>query len=62
MKYLILIHQNRNARAQFASFPAEAQATVVRGGQGTFIQTDGPFAETKEMLAGFSAFLNASTC
>jgi hypothetical protein len=84
MKYLILIHQNRNARAQFASFPAEVQAaglaayqklnadlaasgefvsgealdedrmaTVVRGGQGTFIQTDGPFAETKEMLAGF---------
>ena len=84
MKYLILIHQNRNARVQFASFPAEDQAaglaayqklnadlaasgefvsaealdedrtaTVVRGGQGTFIQTDGPFAETKEMLAGF---------
>jgi hypothetical protein len=84
MKYLILIHQNRNAREQFASFPAEVQAaglaayqklnadlvasgeyvsaealdsdstaTVVRGGQGSYVQTDGPFAETKEMLAGF---------
>ena len=84
MKYLILIHQNRNAREQFASFPAEVQAaglvayqklnadlvasgeyvasealdadttaTVVRGGNGSYVQTDGPFAETKEMLAGF---------
>jgi hypothetical protein len=84
MKYLILVHQNRNAREQFASFPAEVQAaglaayqklnadlvasgeyvasealdadttaTVVRGGNGSYVQTDGPFAETKEMLAGF---------
>ena len=80
MKYLILIHQNRNAREQFASFPAEVQAaglaayqklnadlvasgeyvasealdadttaTVVRGGNGSYVQTDGPFAETKEI-------------
>ncbi len=26
MKYLILIHQNRGAREQFASFPPEVQA------------------------------------
>lgn len=32
---------------------ADVTATVVRGGEGSFIQTDGPFAETKEMLAGF---------
>lgn len=84
MKYLILIHQNRGAREQFASFPPEVQAaglaayqklnadlvargeyvsaealdddstaTVVRGGHGSYVQTDGPFAETKTMLAGF---------
>jgi hypothetical protein len=84
MKYLILIHQNRGARDQFASFPPEVQAaglaayqklnadlaargayvsaealdadttaTIVRGGHGSYVQTDGPFAETKEMLAGF---------
>ena len=84
MKYLILIHQNRNARADFASFPAEVQAaglaayqklnadlvasgeyvsaealdadstaTVIRGGQGSYVQTDGPFAETKEALGGY---------
>ncbi len=32
---------------------ADITATVVRGGNGSFMQTDGPFAETKEMLAGF---------
>jgi|GEM_PF-5414986 hypothetical protein len=32
MKYLILIHQNRNARAQFASFPAEVQAAGLAAG------------------------------
>ena len=84
MKYLILIHQNRGARDQFAVVPADLQAeglaayqklnadliaavstcprealdadttaTVVRGCSGSFVQTDGPFAETKEMLAGF---------
>jgi hypothetical protein len=32
---------------------ADTTATVVRGGQGTYVESDGPFAETKEMLAGF---------
>ncbi len=32
---------------------ADTTATVVRGDQGSYVQTDGPFAETKEMLAGF---------
>ena|SRR5665647_1167350 len=84
MKYLILIHQNRGAREQFASFPPEVQAagmqayydlnaeltrtgemvsaealsddstaTVVSLKSGTVVTSDGPFAESKEMLAGF---------
>ncbi|HSN11620.1 MAG TPA: YciI family protein [Propionibacteriaceae bacterium] len=84
MKYLILIHQHRGAREQFASFTPTMQAeglaayqklnddlvasgeyvagaaldsdttgNVVRGHQGSYVVTDGPFAETKEMLAGF---------
>lgn len=84
MKYLILIHQHRGAREQFASFTptmqaeglaayqklnadlvasgeyvagealdSDTSASVVRGGQGSYVVTDGPFAETKEMLAGF---------
>jgi hypothetical protein len=84
MKYLILIHQNRGAREEFASFTptmqaeglaayqklnadlvargeyvagealdADTTATVVRGSQGSYVHSDGPFAETKEMLAGF---------
>jgi hypothetical protein len=32
---------------------ADTTATIVRGDHGSFVQTDGPFAETKEMLAGF---------
>jgi hypothetical protein len=84
MKYLILIHQNRGAREQFASFPPEVQAagmqayydlnaeltrtgemvsaealsddstaTVVSLKTGSIVTSDGPFAESKEMLAGF---------
>ncbi len=84
MKYLILIHQNRGAREQFASFPPEVQAagmqayydlnaeltrtgemvsaealsddstaTVLSLKSGTVVTSDGPFAESKEMLAGF---------
>jgi hypothetical protein len=84
MKYLILIHQNRGAREQFASFPPEVQAagmqayydlnaeltrtgemvsaealsddstaTVVSLKSGSVVTSDGPFAESKEMLAGF---------
>jgi hypothetical protein len=84
MKYLILIHQNRGAREQFASFPPEVQAagmqayydlnaeltrtgemvsaealsddstaTVVSLKSGSIVTSDGPFAESKEMLAGF---------
>ena len=84
MKYLILIHQNRGAREQFASFPPEVQAagmqayydlnaelagtgelvsaealaddstgTVLSLRSGTVVTSDGPFAESKEMLAGF---------
>jgi hypothetical protein len=84
MKYLILIHQNRGAREQFASFPPEVQAagmqayydlnaeltrtgemvsaealsddstaTVLSLKSGTVVASDGPFAESKEMLAGF---------
>ena len=84
MKYLILIHQNRSARAQFAAMPADVQAsglqayldlnaqlaasgeyvsaealaddstsTVVSMRSGSPVSTDGPFAEAKEMLAGF---------
>jgi len=84
MKYLILIHQNRGAREQFASFTPEAQAagmqayydlnaeltrtgemvsaealtddstaTVLSLKSGTVVTSDGPFAESKEMLAGF---------
>jgi hypothetical protein len=32
---------------------ADTTATVVRGNEGSYVHTDGPFAETKEMLAGF---------
>lgn len=84
MKYLILIHQNRGAREQFASMSAEAQAaglaayrdlneSLVSSGEyvaaealahdstsmvvslraGSVVTSDGPFAEAKEMLAGF---------
>ncbi len=84
MKYLILIHQNRGAREQFASFPPEVQAagmqgyydlnaelagtgelvsaealsddstcTVLSMKSGSIVTSDGPFAESKEMLAGF---------
>ena len=84
MKYLILIHQNRGAREQFASFPPEVQAAgmqayydlnaeLTRTGEmvsaealsddstgtvlslkgGSVVTSDGPFAESKEMLAGF---------
>ncbi len=84
MKYLILIHQNRGAREQFASFPPEVQAagmqayydlnaeltrtgemvsaealsddstaTVLSLKSGSVVTSDGPFAESKEMLAGF---------
>ncbi|HEY3338688.1 MAG TPA: YciI family protein [Propionicimonas sp.] len=84
MKYLILIHQNRGARDQFASFPPEVQAagmqayydlnaalaatgelvsaealaddstgTVLSLKSGSIVTSDGPFAESKEMLAGF---------
>lgn len=84
MKYLILIHQNRGAREQFASFPPEVQAagmqayydlnaeltrtgemvsaealsddstaTVLSLKNGSVVTSDGPFAESKEMLAGF---------
>ena len=84
MKYLILIHQNRAARAQFASMPQDVQAaglqayadlnadlaaagelvsaealaedttsTVVSLRSGAVVTSDGPFAETKEMLAGY---------
>lgn len=84
MKYLILIHQNRGAREQFAGFPPEVQAagmqayydlnaeltrtgemvsaealsddstaTVLSLKSGSVVTSDGPFAESKEMLAGF---------
>lgn len=84
MKYLILIHHNRDARAQFAALPEEARAaglqayddlnaelaasgelisaealaddstaTVVSLRSGAVVTSDGPFAESKEMLAGF---------
>ena len=84
MKYLILIHQNRGAREQFAAMSEEVQAaglkayqvlnaslvdagefvaaealaddstsTVVRLTDTGFVRTDGPFAEAKELLAGF---------
>ena len=84
MKYLILIHQNRAARAEWATMPAEVQAagtqsyfalndelaasgefvsahgladdstsTVVSARSGSPVSTDGPFAEAKEMLAGY---------
>ena len=85
MKYLILIHQNRGAREQFASFPPEVQAAgmqayydlnaeldahrrdwsaqrrsattarppVLSLKSGSVVTSDGPFAESKEMLAGF---------
>ena len=84
MKYLILIHQNRGAREQFASFPPAVQAAgmqayydlnseLTRTGEmvsaealsddstatvlslkgGSVVTSDGPFAESKEMLAGF---------
>ncbi len=84
MKYLILIHQNRSAREQFANLPAEvvaaglqayqdlneslresgeyvasealaedSTATVVSLRDGSVVTSDGPFAETKELLAGF---------
>ena len=84
MKYLILIHQNRGAREQFAGFPPEVQAagmqayydlnaeltrtgemvsaealsddstaTVLSLKSGSLVTSDGPFAEYKEMLAGF---------
>ena len=84
MKYLILIHQNRGAREQFAGFPPEVQAagmqayydlnaeltrtgemvsaealsddstaTVLSLKRGSVVTSDGPFAESKEMLAGF---------
>lgn len=84
MKYIILIHQNRGAREQFAAMPAEVQAAGMQGyfdlnaeleasGEwvaaealaddstssvlslktGQIVATDGPFAESKEMLAGF---------
>jgi hypothetical protein len=32
---------------------ADTTATIVRGSEGSYVHTDGPFAETKEMLAGF---------
>ncbi|WP_250444459.1 YciI family protein [Actinotalea sp. C106] len=84
MKYLILIHQNRAARAEFAAMPQEVQAaglqayvelnsdlaaagelvsaealaddstsTVVSLRSGALVTSDGPFAESKEMLAGY---------
>ncbi len=84
MKYLILIHQNRTARQQFAAMPADVQAAGMQGyfdlnaeleaaGEyvsaealaddststvlslrgGSVVSTDGPFAESKELLAGF---------
>jgi hypothetical protein len=84
MKYLILIHQNRGAREQFAAMSEEVQAAgleayrvlnaaladsgelvsaealaddstsaVVRLTDTGFVTTDGPFAEAKEMLAGY---------
>jgi hypothetical protein len=84
MKYLILIHQNRGAREQFATMPAEVQqlglnayqalnaglvasgefvsaealaddstSTIVSVIDGAPVTTDGPFAEAKELLAGF---------
>ncbi len=84
MKYLILIHQNRGAREQFAAMPADVQAsgmqayydlnaelagtgelvsaealaddttaTVLSLKSGSVVTSDGPFAESKELLAGF---------
>lgn len=84
MKYLILIHQRRDARQQFRTMPAEVQAaglqayldlnaslvasgefvsaealaddstsTVVTLSANGFVTSDGPFAETKELLAGY---------
>jgi hypothetical protein len=84
MKFLILIHQNKGAREQFAGFPPEVRAaamqgywdlnadlqasgeyisaealaddttsTVLRMHDGAVSTTDGPFAESKELLAGF---------
>lgn len=36
-----------------AALDADTTASVVRGVEGSYVRTDGPFAETKEMLAGF---------
>ena len=82
MKYLILIHQNRGAREQFAGFPPEVQAagmqayydlnaelagtgelvsaealtddstgTVLSLKSGSVVTSDGPFAESKEIIS-----------
>jgi hypothetical protein len=84
MKYIVLIHQNRAAREQFAALPAQVRAqgmagyvelnnelrdngefvagealaddsssVVLSASNGVPVRTDGPFAETKEVLAGF---------
>lgn len=84
MKYIVLIHQNRAAREQFNSLPAEVRAegmagyfrlndelqrngeyvaaealvddaasVLVTAADGRAVRTDGPFAEAKELLAGF---------
>ncbi|MDQ2755737.1 MAG: YciI family protein [Actinomycetota bacterium] len=84
MKYLILIHQNRAARATWMTMPDDVQvagtqayfalntdlaasgefvsaealaddstSTVVSMRSGSVVATDGPFAESKEMLAGY---------
>ena len=84
MKYLILIHQNRAARATRMTTPDDVQmaglqayltlnadlaasgefvsgealaddstSTVLSLRSGSVVATDGPFAESKEVLAGF---------
>ena len=47
MKYLILIHQNRGAREQFASFPPEVQAA----GMQAYYDLNAELTQTGEMVS-----------
>jgi hypothetical protein len=47
------LEQTRSVRLLGAQLAVPADATTVRKRQGEVILTDGPFAETKEWIAGF---------
>ena len=53
MKYLILIHQNRGAREQFASFPPEVQAA----GMQAYYDLNAELTRTGEMVSAISVRL-----